>query len=151
MCGGTGRVRQSVGASTSRSVIREMGHGDSYKYLGVQQVFGPCSGETKTAMDPEYLRRVQIVWSSSLSAAFRAHNTWVAAVLRYYVAPVEWGVRELSQVDVRTRAVLVRCGANVPTASKDRLYLARDESGRGLTNVQLMAEREVGGGGKPYI
>ena len=58
---------------------------------------------------------------------------------------VEWGARELSQVDVRTRAVLVRCGAHVPTASKDKLYLPRDECGRGLTNVQLMWERETVG------
>ena len=77
----------------------------------------PCSREIKTAVVAEYLRRVQIVWSSSLSAAekVRVHNTWVAAVLRYYVASVEWGVRKLSLVDVRTRAVLVRYGAHVPT------------------------------------
>ena len=87
-----------------------MCRGDTYKYLGVQQVFGPCSRETKTRVVAEYLRRVQLVWSSGLSATekVRAHSTWAAAVLRYYVAPVEWGARELSQVDVRTRAVLVR-------------------------------------------
>ena len=33
----------------------------------------------------------------------------------------------------------------VPTASKDRLYFPRDESGRGLVNVQLMWEREAVG------
>ena len=96
---------------------------------------GPVAGRPK----PQWLR------SSSLSAAFRAHNTWVAAVLWYYVVPVEWGVRELSQVDVRTRSMLVKCGSHVPTASKDRLYLPRNECGIGLTNVQLMAEREVVG------
>ena len=80
-----GRVRQRERASTSRSEIQEIGRGDTYKYLGVQQVFGPCSREIKTAVVAEYLRRVQIVWSSSLSAAekVRVHNTWAAAVLRY--------------------------------------------------------------------
>ena len=59
-----GRVRQRGGASTGRRVIREMSQGDSYKYLGVQQVFEPCSREIKTAVVAEYLRRVQIMWSS---------------------------------------------------------------------------------------
>ena len=60
--------------------------------------------------------------------------------------PVEWDDRDISQVDVRTQAVLVRCCAHDdPTASKDRLNLPQDEGGRGPTIVKLMWEREVMG------
>ena len=56
-----GRVRQRGGASTSRSDIREMGRGDTYKYLGVQQVFGPCSRDTKTTVVAEYLGHSRVL------------------------------------------------------------------------------------------
>ena len=56
------------------------------------------------------------MWSSSLSAAakVRAHNSWVVPL-------IDWFRRELEQLDVRTRALLIKCEAHCPNASKDRL------------------------------
>ena len=119
-----GRVQQLGGATSDSEDINEL-NGKSYRSLGVEQVFGPRSRETKDKVVQEYLRRGQVVWSSSLSAAakVRAHNSWVVSVLRYTMPLVEWFRRELEQLDVRTRALLTKCEAHCPNASKDRLYL----------------------------
>ena len=62
-----GRVRQ-LGGTTSRGGDIEELAGNSYRYLGVEQVFGPRSRETKDRAVQEYQRRGHAVWSSSLSA-----------------------------------------------------------------------------------
>ena len=93
----------------------------------------------------EYLRRGLVIWSSSLSAAakVRAHNSWSVGVLQYTMPLIGWFQRELQQLDIKTRALLTRCGAHCPNASKDRLYLPRGEGGRGLLGVELLWEREA--------
>ena len=135
-----GRVRSQGGVETERSTINEISRGDSYRYLGIDQVFGPRSRETKDRVVKEYLRRVHLVWSSPLPAGekVRAHNAWAIAVLRYHMAPVTWGMRELEKLDARTRALLAQEGAHSPLASIERLYLPRDGGGRGLISVVRM-------------
>ena len=100
-------VRQLGGTTSDSGDIAELA-GRSYRYLGVEQVFGPRSRETKDRAVLEYLRRGHVVWSSSLLAVakVRAHNSWVVSVLRYTMPLVDWFRRELDQLDVRTRALL---------------------------------------------
>ena len=76
-----GVPRRLGGATSSDGEIEELGE-RSYRYLGVEQVIGPRSRETKDRVIQEYLRRGLVVWSSSLSAAakVRAHNSWAVGV-----------------------------------------------------------------------
>ena len=106
---------------------------------------GARSRETKDRVVQEYLRRAQAVWSSPLSAGakVRAHNSWTVSVLRYHMALLDWGRRDLELVDRQTRAVMVSCMAHGPKSSCNCLYLPRKEDSRGLTSVEMMWEKEV--------
>ena len=80
----SGRIRQRGGVELRSDSIEEISD-STYRYLGIEQVIGIRSRETKDKVVREYLRRVQIVWSSPLSAGakVRGHNSWAVAVLRY--------------------------------------------------------------------
>ena len=139
-----GRLRQRGGVEFQGDDIEEIS-GSTYRYLGIEQMIGTRSRETKDKVVREYLQRVQIVWSSPLSAGakVRAHNSWAVAVLRYRMAPLVWGRRELHKLDVDTRALMVKNKAHELSSDCDRLYLPRKEGGRGLIGVEKTWEREV--------
>ena len=119
-----GRLRQRGGVEFQGDDIEEIS-GSTYRYLGIEQMIGTRSKETKDKVVMEYLQRVQIVWSSPLSAGakVRAHNSWAVAVLRYRMAPLVWGRRELHKLDVDTRALMVKNKAHELSSDYDRLYL----------------------------
>ena len=58
-----GRLRQRGGVELQGEDIEEIS-GSTYRYLGIEQVIGTRSRETKDKVVREYLRRVQAVWSS---------------------------------------------------------------------------------------
>ncbi len=63
-------------------------------------------------------------------------------VIRYPAGIVEWTKVEQQNLDWKTGKLLTLHGALHPRADVDRLYIPRDEGGRGLTNVEDMIERE---------
>ena len=90
---------------TDQITFNEISRGDSYCHRGIDQVFG-TGGK-------EYLRQAHLVWSTPLPSGekVRAHNAWAIAVLRYHMAPVAWGMRELEKLDAHKRALLALEGA----------------------------------------
>ena len=59
----------------------------------------------------EYLCRVKRVWKSRVNARSKVklHNTWSAAVLRYFFGSVRWGRGDLRGMDRATRRIMRRC------------------------------------------
>ena len=138
-----GQVRARSGIASRFTNVKEVM--DSYKYLGVEQLLGVRRGQTVKRVSDEYLKRVKMVWRSSLNSSktVRLHNSYGVSVLRYYSPLVGLSVRQRVGLDRRTRRLLIAAKAHHPNASVDRLYLPRPKGGRGLQRVETMWEQET--------
>ncbi len=141
-----GRVRRGGDVDTLRAGrIGEITGGGTYRYLGIEQVFGKKSVETRKKVSNEYLRRVRKTWNSSLKSRSKAvmHNSWCVGALRYFGATVDWGESGASKLDTATRRILKACKAHHKGSAVERLYIPRKEGGRGLQSVEHVVERET--------
>ena len=65
-----------------------------------------------------------------------AINTWAVSVLRYEAGIIRWTKEELKTLDRMTRKVLTMNGAFYPKSDVDRLYVSREDGGRGLISCE---------------
>jgi len=65
-----------------------------------------------------------------------AINVWAVSVVRYSAGILDWTKLELAQMDVKTRKILTMNGIFHKKGNVDRLYLKRNEGGRGLMSVE---------------
>ena len=73
----------------------------------------------------------------------KTHNAWCVGLLRYFLYAIRWVSSDLRQFDRSTRKILRQTKSHHCHASIERLYLPRQEGGRGLTNLEHMWERET--------
>lgn len=73
----------------------------------------------------------------------QASNVWGVAVLRYYFGAMRWKRTELRDLDRKTRKIMRQNGSHHFSASLERLYLPRNEGGRGLQNLEQTWEMET--------
>ena len=73
----------------------------------------------------------------------KTHNAWCVGLLRYFLFAIRWVRSDLRQLDRSTRKILRQTKSHHCHASIERLYLPRQEGGRGLTNLEHMWERET--------
>jgi len=64
-----------------------------------------------------------------------AINVWAVSVVRYSAGVIDWTKQELLQIDVKTRKIPAMHGIFHKRGNVDRLYLKRNEGGRGLMSV----------------
>ena len=129
---------KSVGITVpSGEMIREVDE-QGYKYLGVLQDCKIKNKEMKDLVREEYLRRVKAVARSKLYARnlMTAINVWAVSVVRYSAGVLDWTKAELYRMDVKTRKILTMNGIFHKTGNVDRLYMKRNEGGRGLMSVE---------------
>ena len=84
-----------------------------YKYLGILEGADIRTTEMKELVKKEYLRRVKAVAKSKLYAGnlIKGVNAWAVSVVRYSAGVLEWTVKELRAMDVKTRKLLTMFGA----------------------------------------
>ena len=143
-----GKLEESAGLLLpDEQVIPSLKAEDSYKYLGVAEADDIKHKEMKTKIRQEYLRRVRKVLKSNLNAGntIQAINVWAVSSFRYSAGVVDWTKAELKQVDAKTRKLLTVYKAHHSRASIARLYLPRDEGGRGLRSVEEAVEKDKNG------
>lgn len=118
---------------------------ESYKYLGIMQLFEPKLRKVKKQLTEEYLRQLNVIWSTELSTRHKvnATNTWAVALFRYSFPSVRWYRRALMILDKDTRSVLRSFQSQHWNAALERVYLPRCEGGRGLHQLFHVWEREV--------
>lgn len=131
------RVRSEGITVPSGEVISEVDE-SGYKYLGVLQDCKIMSKQMKELVRGEYIRRVKAVAKSKLYARslMTAINVWAVSVVRYSAGILDWTRAELSQMDVKTRKILTINGVFHKKSSVDRVYMKRNEGGRGLMSVE---------------
>ena len=125
----------------SGNTLPSVQYGDTYKYLGIAQLFGVDLHQTKEKIRKEYLGRIRRVWQHQQPN--RNHNSWCVGLFRYFFGPVRWTKSKLIQLDWRTRNILVQNKCHHRGAAVERLYLPRSEGGRGLQSLLQTWEREV--------
>ena len=111
---------------------------EGYKYLGVLHDAVAKNWEMKEKVGKEYLRRVKLLSKSKLYAGnlVRGINAWVVGVIRYCAGILDWTCHELKKLDTKTRKILTMAGAFNRKSSTVRLYLKRNEGGRGLISIK---------------
>ncbi len=125
--------------------IRELEEGEVYKYLGVAQRFGPNPRKTRQGVEKEYIARTREVWGAKLDmrGKVEAQNMWGAGVMRYSLGTIDWPRSAMKELDRTTRRIMRQNRAHQYGASVARLYLPRNEGGRGLINMEHMWEVET--------
>ena len=152
VCMRRGKVTQTDGIQLpSGDVMKEI-DAEGYKYLGILQFDDILHKQMKDRIVEEYLRRVKKLCRSALYSGnlMSALNSWAVAVVRYSAGIVDWNKDELSRMDIRTRKLLTMNGALHPRSNVGRLYIPRNEGGRGMTSVEDCVNSEVRGLGE-YI
>ena len=65
----------------------------------------------------------------------KAINTWAESSVRYGGGIIDWNQKELEDVNRQTRKMMHAYGAVHPRADVDRLYVQREDGGRGLMSI----------------
>ena len=121
----------------SGEIIKEV-EKSGYKYLGILQESDVKHREMKEIIKNEYLRRVKLLAKSKLYARnlFPAINAWAVSVIRYTAGILDWRQKELKDLDIKTRKILTMFNMFHKKGNVSRLYLKRNQGGRGLISVE---------------
>ena len=131
-----GKVVKSKGIKLpDYKTIQGLNDGDSYKYLGILEADRITHEEMKETVTKEYKRRVRKILETKLNGGnlVKAINTWAIPLLRYSAAFLDWRKSELQDLDRKTRKLLTMHNGLHPKSNVDRIYIPREEGGRGLT------------------
>ncbi len=116
---------------------------EGYKYLGILEVDNILHKNMKALVTKEYIRRAKKVLKSQLDGKYciRAINTWAVPVVRYGGGIINWTDQELKALDTKTRKLMRIHGAHHPQGDVDRLYVSRQQGGRGLHSIEEVVRR----------
>ncbi|XP_045463748.1 uncharacterized protein LOC123673305 [Harmonia axyridis] len=134
-----GQIREGEGLAVMEDLtIPRLSAQEHYKYLGIQQALDIKMPEMKNIFREKYFTRVKKILQSKLNAKamFMSMNRWALPCLSYSFGVIKWTAAELKELDIKTRALLTRHGIHHPHASSNRLYIRRQEGGRGLQNIE---------------
>ncbi|XP_068684628.1 uncharacterized protein [Montipora foliosa] len=97
----------------------------------------------KGKITSEYIRRVKKLCRSKLHGGnlIDGINAWAVGVVRYS-AVMDWKMEEVANMDGRTRKILAMNGCLLIRSNVARLYLPREEGGRGLIGTEECVRRE---------
>ena len=132
-------VADSAGLKVDENAeIWSLEDGQQFKFLDMLE---SLKQEEKLALQSaakEYLWRLSIIWSSSLSDYHRvvASNQFAMPAMSYYMWTQHWPITELKQIDREARKIVVENGGRHPCGSTSLLHLSRDKGGRGLRSIE---------------
>ena len=117
---------------------------DGYKYLGIFENITIMQSHTTTTIERTYKHRLKKILKSKLNArnCIKAINTWALPVIRYTAGIINWTEQQIKTLDTNTRKLLTIYGVHHPKADVARLYVRRQEGGRGLGSVRQTIRNE---------
>ncbi len=144
MIGGKVNKRAKPVALEGAQMVKALGVENEYRYLGIRQIFDPKLEAVKGAVKSVVKARAKRVIRSELSGRNKslATNSWVLAVIRYYLTPVRWSQRELQSLDRGFRRRLRGARGHYRGSAIERFSLPRADGGRGFKSCQQMYVEE---------
>ena len=118
---------------------------DTYKYLGITQLFEPKLRKVKQQLTREYLSRVECIWSSELSAKHKVNSTQHlgGGSIQILFPTIRWYRRPLMNLDKNNRAVLRGYKSQLThKCSHERMYLPRKKGGRGYKTCAMCGKEK---------
>lgn len=126
------------------NIIKELGTENTYKYLGIHQSYGIKQKKHKGLAEHELIRRINKILSTHLNSKnkINAINFWAIPVSTYTAGIIAWSKTDLERLDRKIRTLLTRRGMLHPNSAIERVYLPRDEGGRGLMSLEANVQKE---------
>lgn len=117
----------------------------TYKYLGINQALEIRTSEMKKMFKDKLYARLRLLMKTGLNskAFFTAVNIWAIPSMMYSFGVLTWSRTELREMDRAVRATLTRYGVHHPHSSNIRLYLKRQQGGRGLLNLEAAHDKHI--------
>ena len=134
-----GKVSKSedlpIGARDSVSVVEAS---DKYKFLGKYENFEQLDNFTFQQAEEEYLRRLNVIWSSPLSVPRKLTACIVFAMpaLEYFMGTSDWLIADIQNLDRKSRKVVEMHKGKHISESIAMLYLPQKCGGRGFKSVE---------------
>ena len=99
----------------------------------------------KKGVTKEYFRRIRKILKSKLNAGnvVSAINSKAVSLIRYGAGILNWTKNEVRNLDRKTRKLMTTYRALHPQADVDRLYMKRDNGGRGMIGIEDCVDMEI--------
>lgn len=118
--------------------IPELGIGETYKYLGIEQEFGKRIEEMKGKIKANFLAKTDLIWRSQLNAKNKVHayRSLGISCLRYSWIFNVWSDQEMYNLDCAVRKILRRHENHGHNGSLVIYHRPRSMGGRGIPSLQ---------------
>ena len=118
--------------------IRTLREKETYKYLGILETDTIKQVEMKEKIKDEYLKRTRKQLETKLCGRnlIKGINTWAEPLIRYSGPFLNGTRKELKKMDQRTKKLMTAHKALHHRDDVERLYVSRNEGGRGLTSIE---------------
>jgi hypothetical protein len=125
--------------------MEAMNEDDIYRYLGHMQSKQIKHAQMKQKLGEEYLNRTKSILQTKLNAKnmIKASNTYATPVLTFSFGIVKWMPTDLENLQTKMRTLLTRYRFHHCRATKERLTLPRQMSGRSLTDITRLQNKQV--------
>lgn len=126
-------------------ILKHLNAEETYTYLGLEQRGIQDASKSKQALRKRYEQLLRRIWSSELSGQNKvaATNMLAVPIVTYSFGVLKWNVDELRQLDRETRKTMHLNRSLHPRSSVPRIYLPRQQGGRGLLNLECLHDRVV--------
>jgi len=125
--------------------IQEVEQGKTYKYLGIEENEGVQHQQMKEKLKQEYSRRLRMILKCELNTRDKitAIGALAVRVLRCSFGIINWRTEEIKKIYRKTRKMLAMYKLHHPKADTDRLYVKREEGGRGLVQIEAAYKIQI--------
>ena len=123
--------------------ISSLKEGENYKYLGIFEAEDINTKKMKENV--KGFRRTRKVLKSKPNSSnlFKDINTRAVSLFRYSAAFIDWTKEEISEIDRRTRKLLIMHKTHHANDDVQRLHIKRKEGGRRLISIEEGVEDAI--------
>lgn len=124
--------------------IRHLLTDETYKYLGIVQGKAINNTTLKAQFKEKYRHRLTKLLNTTLNAKnlVTAINTWAIPVLTYSFGVLKYSDVDLDELNRMSRRLLTKFRCHHPKSAVERVFLPRNEGGRGLVNIHEMCRKQ---------
>ena len=72
-----------------------------------------------------------------------AHNSFPIPIFTTTIVILDWTIKEINYVDVKTRKILTMTDSFHPNSDIGKLYISRKSGGRGLKSIKTLFESRI--------